>query len=102
MKKILCLILALGFAVFAVGCGPEIADTNGPDDYSLAEITEENIINQDLGCSGYTVSPASDDENYMVKLTKVLPTLQEVWVSVFLFVNLSFLLTMAEFTLKTT
>ena len=71
MKKILCLILALGFAVFAVGCGPEIADTNGPDDYSLAEITEENIINQDLGCSGYTVSPASDDENYMVKLTKV-------------------------------
>ena len=26
-----------------------IEDTNGPDDYSLAVITDENIINQDMG-----------------------------------------------------
>ena len=70
MKKILCLIMALGFAVLAAGCGPEIADTNGPDDYSLATITEENVINQDLGCSSYTMSPGSEDENYLVETTK--------------------------------
>ena len=43
MKKVLCLIMALGFAAFALGCGVQIADSNGPDDYTLAEITEENI-----------------------------------------------------------
>ena len=69
-KKILCLIMALGFAVLAAGCGVEIADTNGPDDYSLATITEENIANQDLGCSSYTMSPGSEDENYLVETTK--------------------------------
>ena len=70
MKKILCLIMVLGFAVLAVGCGPEIADTNGPDDYSLATITEDNIINQDLGCSSYSMSPGSEDESYMEETTK--------------------------------
>ena len=71
MKKILCLIMALGFAVLSVGCGVEIADTNGPDDYSLAEITEENIVNQDMGCSAFSVSPSSESEDYMVETTKV-------------------------------
>ena len=70
MKKILCLIMALGFAIMAAGCGVEIADTNGPDDYSLTTITEDNIANQDLGASSYSMSPGSDDENYMVKTTK--------------------------------
>ena len=70
MKKILCLIMALGFAVLAVGCGPEIADTNGPDDYSLATVTEENVVNQDLGCSSYTMSPGSEDDDYLDKVTK--------------------------------
>lgn len=70
MKKILCLIMALGFSVLSVGCGVEIADTNGPDDYSLATITEDNIINQDLGSSGYSMSPGSEDEQYMEKITK--------------------------------
>ncbi len=70
MKKLLCLIMALGFAVLSAGCGTEIADTNGPDDYSLATITEENIINQDLGSSSYSMSPGSDDESYLVETTK--------------------------------
>ena len=71
MKKILCLLMAMGFAMMAVGCGIEpIEDTNGPDDYTLATITEENIINQDLGASAYSMSPGSEDENYMTELTK--------------------------------
>ena len=70
MKKLLCLIMALGFAIMASGCGVEIADTNGPDDYSLATITEENIANQDMGASSYSISPGSEDENYMVNPTK--------------------------------
>ena len=41
MKKALCLILAMSFAIFAAGCGVEFEDTNGPDDYSLAQITDE-------------------------------------------------------------
>jgi len=70
MKKILCLILALGFAVLSVGCGVEIADINGSDDYTLAKITEENIINQDLGASSYSMSPGSEDDDYLVSVTK--------------------------------
>lgn len=70
MKKVLCLIMALGFAAFALGCGVQIADSNGPDDYTLAEITEENIINQDLGASSYSMSPGSEDDDYMTSTTK--------------------------------
>lgn len=70
MKKVLCLIMALGFAVMSLGCGVEIADSNGPDDYTLAEITEENIINKDLGASSYSMSPGSEDDDYMTSTTK--------------------------------
>ena len=70
MKKIIFMILVLGFAVFAAGCGTEIADTNGPDDYSLAEITEENIISQDMGCSSYSMSPGSESDDYLTTMTK--------------------------------
>lgn len=70
MKRILCLIMVLGFAVLSVGCGVEIADNNGPDDCSLATITAENIIKQDLGSSGYAMSPGSEDDDYMEKTTK--------------------------------
>jgi hypothetical protein len=52
MKKVLCILFVLVFAVALTGCGVEIADTNGPDDTSLATITEENIINMDIGSSG--------------------------------------------------
>ncbi len=70
MKKIICILLVLMFALTITGCGVEIADENGPDDTSLATITEENIINLDLGAAGYSMSPGSDDENYMTTLTK--------------------------------
>lgn len=70
MKKVLCLIMALGLAVMSLGCGVEIADSNGLDDYTLAEITEENIINQDLGASSYSMSPGSEDDDYMTSTTK--------------------------------
>lgn len=70
MKKILCLILAMAFALVGTGCGPEIADTNGPDDYSLAEITEENIIKQDIGASAYSRSPGEEENDDLTEVTK--------------------------------
>jgi len=69
-KKILVVVLAAVFVFSLTACGVEIADTNGPDDHSLATITEENIINKDMGCSAYSMSPGSEDEYYMEKITK--------------------------------
>lgn len=69
-KKIIAIMLALVFVFGFTACGVEIADTNGPDDYSLATITDENIINKDLGASGYSMSPGSDSEEYMTTTTK--------------------------------
>lgn len=63
-------MLAMIFIFGFTACGVEISDTNGPDDYSLATITDENIINQDLGASGYSMTPASDSEDYMTSTTK--------------------------------
>ena len=71
MKKVLCLILTLMFALALTGCGVEIPDQNGPDNFNLATITVDNIVNMDLGASGYSVSPSSEDEEYMTKVTKV-------------------------------
>lgn len=70
MKKILCVLLTLVFMFTITGCGPEIEDTNGPDDYTLATITDDNIINLDLGASGYSMSPGSESEDYMTTNTK--------------------------------
>lgn len=61
MKKVLCLILALVFSLSLTACGPEIEDTNGADDFSLNTITEQNIIDMDLGSSAYSTSPADED-----------------------------------------
>ena len=71
MKKILCLVLTLMFALALTGCGVEIPDENGPDNFNLATITVDNIVNMDLGASSYSVSPSSEDEDYMTKVTKV-------------------------------
>lgn len=70
MKKIIVIMLALVMAFAATACGVEIPDNNGPDDYSLATITDEEIVNLDLGASSYSMSPGSEDENYMEELTK--------------------------------
>ena len=57
MKKLLC-CLFIGCMCFALsGCGGNsYEDTNGADDYSLQTITNENIINMDVGSSGMSYS----------------------------------------------
>ena len=70
MKKVLCLILVMSFAIFAAGCGPEYEDTNGPDDYRLTQISDANITELDLGASGYTQKPASDKSENLSKMTE--------------------------------
>jgi len=70
-KKLIAMVLTLGCVFSLTACGPEIPDENGPDDNSLATITEENIIQMDLGASAYSTSYSSDDEDYMTKMTKV-------------------------------
>lgn len=71
MRRILCLVVTLVFTLALTGCGVEIPDENGPDNFNLATITTDNIINMDLGASGYSVSPSSEDEDYMDKVTKI-------------------------------
>lgn len=58
IKNLLLLLGAIGLVVVALfwmfgDGGPEhIADTNGPEDFSLTTITDSNIINQDMGSIG--------------------------------------------------
>ena len=54
MKRFFCLFTAIVMCLTLVGCGTKYEDTNGPDDYSLQTITDENIINRDIGASGLT------------------------------------------------
>ena len=70
MKKALCLLLAMGFAIFAVGCGVEYQDTNGPDDYRLTQISDENIAKFELGASNYSQKPGSDESDNLSKITE--------------------------------
>ena len=42
-KKIIAIMLVMVFVFSFTACGVEIADTNGPDDYSLAVITDDEI-----------------------------------------------------------
>ena len=56
MKKFLLFILTMSLVFSLVGCGIEIEDTNGEDDYSLNTITDDNIISLDLGASTYSTS----------------------------------------------
>lgn len=51
MKRKIALLLALCVGVILCLCACHIEDKNGPDDYSLVEITEEKLIN---GSSSYT------------------------------------------------
>ena len=52
MKKILSILLICLLCTAMTGCGTTYEDTNGPDDYSLQTITDENIINLETGASG--------------------------------------------------
>ena len=57
MKKVVCLLLVMAFALTMASCGVEIPDNNGPDDDSLASITTDHIVNLNLGASAYSMSP---------------------------------------------
>lgn len=70
MKKALSIIMILVLAITLTGCGVEILDENGPDNFNLATITKENIVDLDLGASSYSMSPGSEDEDYMTSMTK--------------------------------
>lgn len=56
-KKVLTIVGAIVFAVvvgawFIFGGIDHIEDTNGADNFALQEITDENIINEDIGSIG--------------------------------------------------
>lgn len=67
LKEIIIFVAAVCAMLFAgkmmVGDLEHIEDTNGPDDYSLTTITDENIINMDLGA----LSPCTIDRNPIIK-----------------------------------
>ena len=56
-EKMTKILLTVAAVVLVVVCGlwflnsdlEHIEDTNGPDDFSLTTITDENIIKQDMG-----------------------------------------------------
>lgn len=52
VKKLLCVLFVAILCMNLVACGTEYEDTNGEDNYTLETITDENIINMDIGASG--------------------------------------------------
>jgi len=62
MRKIVILLLSAMFALSLASCGVEIADTNGPDDISLVEITDQNILKMDIGAAGYGESTSGESK----------------------------------------
>lgn len=72
MKKALCLILAMGFAIFATGCGEDLSfeDTNGYTNFELTQITDENIINKDIGSTDFEKISSDGDSEDMTTLTE--------------------------------
>lgn len=63
MKKILLLMMVV-LMLNLTACGVEIEDTNGTDDHSLSTITQDNILNLDLGASGLS---KTENESTIVK-----------------------------------
>ena len=54
MKRIFALLLTLALALSLTACGSvKIEDTNGPDNFALNTITDQNILNLDLPSGGY-------------------------------------------------
>ena len=54
MKRIFALLLTLALALSLTACGAvKIEDTNGPDNFALNTITDQNILNLDLPSGGY-------------------------------------------------
>ena len=54
MKRIFALLLTLALALSLTACGSvKIEDTNGPDNFTLNTITDQNILTLDLPSGGY-------------------------------------------------
>ncbi len=62
MKKILSFIFALCFMLGLTACGTQYEDTNGDTDFTLQTITEQNIVNLDVGSSGLSFTEESVGE----------------------------------------
>lgn len=58
-------LLVVGFVWFILDPAPDFEDTNGASDFSLQTITDENIINQDIGASGLSYT----EQNYGAGIT---------------------------------
>ena len=56
MEKSLSLFLVILMFLSLTSCGTVYEDTNGPDDFTLQTITEDNIVNRNVGASGLTYS----------------------------------------------
>ena len=54
MKKWISLLLCVCLCLFVTGCGTQYEDTNGAEDFTLQTITDESIINLDVGASGFS------------------------------------------------
>lgn len=59
MKRYISIILTVCLVLTLSGCGTQYEDTNGIDDFSLQTITEQNIINMDIGASGLSYTKES-------------------------------------------
>ena len=59
MKKFLSILFCLCLCAALAGCGAQYEDTNGPDDFSLQTITDENIIQRNVGASGLTYTESN-------------------------------------------
>ena len=57
MKKAISLLLTALLLCALTACGSvKIEDTNGPDDFSLNTITDQNILNRDLPSGGLAIA----------------------------------------------
>ena len=54
MRKFILLFLTVCLTMTLSACLTQYEDTNGADDFSLQTITDQNIINLDIGASGLT------------------------------------------------
>lgn len=69
MKRFLCLITVLSLLFCLAGCGG-IEDTNGPDDFSLVTITDEDICSGKLSYSAMMSSTTNINNKLTLKIRK--------------------------------
>lgn len=86
MKKRILTILAACLILMLAGCGTTYEDTNGPDNFSLQTITEQNILKLDVGASGlsYTEEEFGDFLHSSEYSSKNFNGVQEIYQTNFL------------------